>query len=68
MGESTGDYAEPFEKLQQLNSASISQWFDRVERRVGPLLLGIAGLLILWVVVVVISPMYRVALGVGNML
>lgn len=68
MGESTGDYSEPFEKLQRLNGAAISQWFDRVERRVGPVLLSIAGLLILWVVVVVISPMYQVALGVGSSL
>ena len=68
MGESTGDYSEPFDKLQRLNSAVISQWFDRVERRVGPVLLSVAGLLILWIVVVVISPMYQVALGVGSSL
>jgi len=68
MGESTGDYGEPFEKLQSINNAAISQWFERIERRVGPVLLAIAGLLILWIVVVVISPMYRVALGVGTAL
>jgi len=68
MGESTGDYSEPLDKLQRLNGTAVSQWFDRVERRVGPVLLGIAGLLILWIVVVVISPMYQVALGVGSAL
>jgi len=68
MGESTGDYTEPFEKLQSINNVAISRWFDRMERRVGPVLLGIAGLLILWIVMVVISPMYRVALGVGTAL
>lgn len=68
IAEQTGDYQHALHRLHQVNEAELSASLEKFEQRVGPVMLAICGLLILWVVLAVIAPIYSAAIEAGALL
>ncbi len=68
IAEQTGDYKHALHRLHQVTEAELSASLEKFEQRVGPVMLAICGLLILWVVLAVIAPIYSAAIEAGALL
>jgi len=68
IAEHTGDYQHALHRLHQVTEAELSASLEKFEQRVGPVMLAICGLLILWVVLAVIAPIYSAAIEAGALL
>jgi len=68
IAEQTGDYQHALHRLHQVTEAELSASLEKFEQRVGPVMLAICGLLILWVVLAVIAPIYSAAIEAGALL
>ncbi len=68
LGELTGDYSKALQAEADASRQAASLWLEKLEKRVGPVLLTICGVLILWIIVAVIAPVYSTAIGAGALL
>ena len=68
IAEQTGDYQQALRRLHQATRADMSASLEKFEHRIGPVMLGICGMLILWVVLAVIAPIYSAAIQAGALL
>jgi len=68
IAEQTGDYQRALHRLHQVTRAELSISLENFEHRIGPIMLAICGLLILWVVLTVIAPIYSAAIQAGALL
>ena len=68
IAEQTGDYQRALYRLHQVTRAELSTSLEKFEQRIGPIMMAICGLLILWVVLAVIAPIYSAAIQAGALL
>ena len=68
LAEVSGRYIDALQQVQKLTAQRLVARVDRIERSVGPLMMVVTGLLILWIIVSVIEPIYSSAISAGGML
>ena len=68
LAEVSGRYIDALQQVQKLTAQRLVARVDRIERSVGPLMMVVTGLLILWIIVSVIEPIYSSAINAGGML
>ncbi len=68
LGELTGDYSNALRSEAETSRQAVRRWLTKLEDRVAPVLLSVCGLLILWIIVAVIAPVYSAAIGAGALL
>lgn len=68
LAEASGNYGDALQQVAALSGKRLSNRIDTIERSVGPLMMTITGLLILWIIVSVIEPIYSTAISAGGML
>lgn len=68
IAEQTGDYQRALHRLHQVTREELSTSLEKFEHRIGPIMMAICGLLILWVVLAVIAPIYSAAIQAGALL
>ncbi len=68
LAEVSGSYADALDQVAVLAGNRLTHRIATIERSVGPLMMVVTGLLILWIIVSVIEPIYSTAIRAGGML
>lgn len=68
LAEASGHYADALHQVEKLATRRLTTRIERIERSVGPLMMLVTGLLILWIIVSVIEPVYTSAINAGGLL
>lgn len=68
LAEVSGHYADALEQIDSVSDARLTRRLDVIERSVGPLMMLVTGLLILWIILSVIAPIYSSAITAGGLL
>jgi len=68
LAEKSGDYAKGLVQAEQLSGKRLMRRLEHLERAVGPVMMVVTGLLILWIIVSVVSPVYTSAITAGGVL
>ena len=68
LAEASGNYTDALQQVARLATTRLSNRIESIERSVGPLMMLVTGLLILWIIVSVIEPIYNTAISAGGVL